>query len=149
MSLKSKPSYTLHRLRPAGTVDVALATLVDDLKILKDKKIRGDIDAWGFKTIEGFIQFVGGTAPTAALQILEVIQWPDPTDSDAINEDLVASEQANLTALVDKQKFRITIAEAGRLFLRVAAVTGTPTSLHVFVTGGEVMSSLLERRAQS
>ena len=78
-----------------------------------------------------------------------MIQWPDPTDSDVVNEDLVASLQANITGLLDKVKFTITIPEGGRIFLRLAAVTGAPTAIHIFVTGGEPSPSLLERRAQS
>ncbi len=147
MSLKAKPSYILHRTREA--VDAALATMITSLGLIKDKKVRGDINSWGFKTIEGFVQLVAGTTPTVDLEILEVIQWPDPTDSDIINEELVASTQANITGLSDKEKFTITIPEGGRIYLRIAAVTGAPTGIHIFVTGGEPSPSLLEQRRQS
>lgn len=148
--LKEKPEFTLHRDEPQGT-----RSLVADASDLEDlyqgdpgagppditARYRQTLNCRRWKSVRVFVLLTGGTTPTVDLVPLEVVEaegaFPAATDTDrgfAVMGSATGALSSGESAVVD--------VNGALLFLRVSALTGSPTGLKVFVAGEEVMESL-------
>lgn len=123
-SLYAKPDYNYHRIKDGAPV---LADVTNFVTLLATHP-RGALDCIGFKTVKGFIKITGGTTPTIAIQPLELVLYNDSS------ELLITA--STVTGLVSGTMFEFTI-NGGKLFLRIAAVSSTPTKIEIFVAGAE------------
>ncbi len=126
-SLESKPRFALHRAVTGTPVAADTATLAD-------LPIRGAINAGTWLTLDGVVKLTGGAAPTISLVPLMVANYED-TDGSEVTEYVVMG--AALGPYSDGDTFQIE-AHRGRLYLRISAVTGNPTSAKVLLAGSRL-----------
>lgn len=127
-SLNHKPDYTAHR-RGVTAADSA------DLAALETSNGRGAINAKGYSSIHGFVEFNGGTTPTVTLQPLERVAYVDAAGAE--QKKLVArgSNIGPLSAAAGVA-FSLDTPGGGAWLFRIEAVTGAPTGVEVYLAGG-------------
>jgi hypothetical protein len=132
-TLNQKPNFTRHR-----TIDGA--PVVADSVVYSDFAIREAVNCLGFETIEGYVRISGGVVPTVELENLAVMRY---TDEAGVQVEELASVDTSAT-LSDGDLFEMSVNE-GRVFLRLNAVTGSPTKVEIFVAGGKRFSDATQR----
>lgn len=127
-ALRTKPYYTPHRvLKAAGGVAADPTNLV----ALATANPRGHADCGGYKSVRGIVKLVGGTTPTVTLQPLELVRREGEAD-------VLAPISAAGAALSNAGMFDVEV-KGGLLFMRVDAVTGTPTEVVISLALAEPM----------
>ena len=92
---------------------------------------RGLLACDGYTTINATVLFTGGTNPTADLDVLAYDEdRDDPASGNAFS--VIDSH----TGVEDNETVRCT-AHRNRIYIRLSAITGTPTAVEVRVGPGE------------
>ncbi len=125
--LKSKPFYVRHREVDGAPVAADSA----DLSTVLTANPRSTVDCAGYESIRGFVRLTGGTAPTVTLQPLELVKYPG-------GSDFLAVSGSSSSALSDGDMFEFT-PNGAFLFVRMHAVTGSPTKVELFLAGAKTM----------
>lgn len=148
--LEQKPVFILHRNEPQGgrTLAIDAADLED---LYQGDPLAGPPDITArdrmaipcrrFKSVKVYVLLTGGTTPTVDLVPVEVVEgegaFPGATD-----EDRGFAVMGAATGALSSGDMATIPVNGAFLFLRVNALTGSPTGLKVFVAGEEVMDSL-------
>lgn len=135
-SIYKSPNFSLHRELDAPAADSSdLAALLASLGVGPDGvpiMVRKAANAAGWDTVDGYVEFDGGTAPSVTLQPLLARKFVQV--SGGVMWRLVPL--ANTSALTHGQPFSVTGTNQGRVLMRVHAVTGSPTALRIMLAGG-------------
>lgn len=129
-NIRPKPAYVHHRQGVTGTDTTTLADLLTPTTIPASAVRRDLLDAGGWETLEGFVVFTAGAAPTVDIQVLEAADLPDGTTVFSIIGQIIIG-------LGEAQNFEV-LSNGGRMFLRIDAIGGAPDSLDVYVSGGRL-----------
>lgn len=123
-TLESKARFTIHR-RKTG------APVVADTATLADISLRGAMSCRDWLVVDGFVKLSGGTSPTITLIPLLVAKYAE-ADRTAVEEYFVAG--VPMGPYADGDSFSVEVGR-GSLFMRISAVTGSPTSVKVMLGG--------------
>lgn len=89
--------------------------------------LRGAAQTNGWNGLNGFIELAGGVSPTVILMPLIVISKPDRSHT--------LARLPNMGPFTDGSHFSLPDTRGSRIYLRVHAVTGSPTSLSIYLFG--------------
>lgn len=144
--LSAKHRYTRHR-RVTGAPVVADTATLEDLKVVNvippgsgsatDLLRKDFIDCSGWKTVRVFVKLAGGTTPTVTLVPLEFIEYIDNAGAEQTSLSILTP---SLVGMADTAS-AVAEINSGKLFLRIGAVTGAPTSVEIHVAGEERMQN--------
>lgn len=125
--MDKKPDYVVHRREKAATDSAVLATL------LAAQGGRG-LNLYGFTSIQGFVEFVAGTAPTVTIQPCELVKWKDYPAG--VEQQKLVNRGAAIGPLSADEAFEVPTPGGGLWVLRIHAITGAPTSLSIYCAPG-------------
>jgi len=143
-TLFAKPSYVRHRQVTGAPVladTTVLANLINITAIppgggAAAPFMRRDIiDCGGWKSIRAWVKLTGGTTPTIDLVPLEIANYEDDA-GDEHNEFVIAGAASGGLSTNETHEFTIN---GGLLFLRINALTGSPTGAGIYVVGEEIL----------
>lgn len=89
---------------------------------------RGSANAYGWNSVEGYVELAGGITPTVTIQPLLAIN--------ANGTWVFVELGSTIGPLSDGDHFTISGVNQGLVFARIAAVTGSPTNVDVSLAGG-------------
>lgn len=123
-----------------SAVTAADSTTLSDANI----PLASAIDCSGFQTLWVGVEFVGGTNPTATLEVLvrdgdaaDGARWKMLLVGSADGVTAAAAASARTAALDGTALQEVRVEGRSKVFLRVHAITGTPTSLSILAMGGK------------
>lgn len=148
--LHAKPDYCLHRDEPQGARTLAVDS-ADLQKLYEGDPAAGPPDITArrkqyvncrrWKSVRVYVLLTGGVTPTVDLVPLEVVSaagaFPGAADPD---RGFVVMGSA--TGALGSGGLVTVDVYGALLFLRVSALTGSPTGLKVFVAGEEILPAL-------
>lgn len=135
-TLKSKPTFTLHR-RAVGSPVTA-----DDTD-LSNIDVRGSVHCGDWLVVDGYVKLAGGTSPTVSIVPLFLAKYEEADQSET-EEYYTAGDV--MGPYVDGDSFTVEVYR-GKLFMRIDSVTGSPTSVKVMLGGAQKDNQVLGGRA--
>lgn len=121
-----KPDYVGHRVNRTAIDPTNLVTL------LAQQGGRG-MNLTGYTSIQGFVTFTGGTAPTVSIQPLELVRW---TDIAGVQQSKLAERGSVVGPLSGDDSFEVLTPGGGIWVLRITALTGAPTNVSIYCAAG-------------
>lgn len=135
----AKPDYSLHRHETGAPVvadSANLDTLYSSSVIPPGggapvaTKRRDLMDCEGWESVKVYVRLDAGTVDLVPLEQIQA------SDSAGAAVDELAVSGAATGALADRDA-ALVIVNGGRLFLRIGAVAGGPTSVDIYVAGAK------------
>lgn len=127
-SVLRKPQYTAHRRNVDAADNANLATFLTE-------RANNVINADGFDTLHGFVEFSAGAGPPdVTLQILELAKY---TNSAGAETQRLLARVSSIGPLVDGEVFEVPLPGGGQWLLHVTTLNGAGAILDIYIAAGK------------